>query len=100
MEHISLLTKTFEVKRGAPHEKSASVVEIKKCLGEDSRSFGYWLKMIGKVSYTEIIGILKDLETLPDKYSKGATLTNILRRKNGLQIHSRTPTDTLSQGNS
>lgn len=83
MEGISKYLKVPERKQKPPrHEKAASVNEIVKVVGTTKQyDYGYWLKMVGKRSYTQILGILKSLESLPKEYKKGAVLTNILRGK-------------------
>ena len=76
-----------EVKK-PPHELAAIVTEIIKVVGEHPRyGFKYWLRIVksSKKSYSEVMGILKELENLPSKYPKGAVLTNKLklcRKKN------------------
>lgn len=81
------------VEKAPPHEKAASVNEIIKVVGENKiYNYTYWLRRIGNVSYGNILSILKDLQTLPEKYSKGATLTNILLKINGFTPRKNTQT--------
>lgn len=71
-------------KRKPSHELAMSVQEIIDVVGESKKyGFGYWLGIVkrSKKSYTEIMGILKELEGLPSKYNKGAVLTNKLCKK-------------------
>ena len=65
------------------HEKSAIVDEIIKVVGDHSKyNYKYWLRMIGDVRYNEMLGMLKEVQNAPDRYAKGAILTNKLRRRN------------------
>ena len=72
-----------EKKKKPLHEKAASVNEIIKVVGKHKKySYTYWLRMVGKRSYPDVMGILKEMENLPSKYNKGGVLTNRLRCKN------------------
>ncbi len=64
------------------HELAASVQEIIDLIGETKQyNFKYWLRKVklSKISYTGILGILKEANNLPDKYSKGGFITNQLK---------------------
>jgi hypothetical protein len=81
---IKLLEKYKKKQEGAPpHELSASVNEIEKVIPFTSKyGRGYWLAQVkrsGK-AYPEILGILKNIEKMDKKYSKGGTLTNQLKK--------------------
>lgn len=86
MKHISLTIPSNPPKtapsRSPQHELAESVEMIKKAGIFDSKhGWGYWLRKVkesGKSS-NQMIGILKELESLPAKYSKGARLTNLLK---------------------
>ncbi len=90
MENITKTIKNYKlnkVKKAPNSEIASSVEEILNTVGTHKiYNFGFWLRKIktsGK-SYTEILSILKDLEKLPSKYNKGATLTNILCKKKNI----------------
>lgn len=67
-----------------PHELAATVDLIHKAglLKEPTYGYRYWLGKVKRagVSYTEMIGVLKNLQSMDPKYSKGGTLTNILTK--------------------
>ncbi len=92
MKSITNLTTNYKIKqvkqkKPPNHETAAAVEEIIKAVGDHKiYNFGFWLRKVksaGK-SYTDILAILKDLEGLPSKYNKGATLTNILCKKKNI----------------
>jgi len=90
MKKIGEVIKKTEVKKRTPnHELAMSVQTILDIVGVSKKyGFGYWLGVVkrSKKGYTEIIGILKELDGLPSKYNKGATLTNKLcKKKNTIQ---------------
>lgn len=78
-----LLPKTVAPDAKAPkHEKAAIVNEIIELCGEHPKyNYKYWLRMIGNRGYGEMQGILKEVRNAPDKFPKGALLTNKLRKK-------------------
>ena len=67
-----------------PHELAATVDLIKTAglIKEPTYGYNYWLGKVKRagVSYTDMIGILKNLQSMDSKYSKGGTLTNILTK--------------------
>jgi len=80
--------KKFETKKEKVprHEIAASVDEIKKVLNFDDKGkygYKYWLRKVKRSGkgYTEILGILKEIEAMDKKYNKGGRLTNILSGK-------------------
>lgn len=84
MEHISSNTRDYfrSIHRRPPgHEKAAIVDEIIK-LAPITAKYGYtyWLSLIKRsgVRFTDIIGILKNIESAPSQYPKGALITNRL----------------------
>lgn len=87
MAHISeLLGKNLKpkVEKAPPHELSAATELIREA-GLFSKKYGrtYWLGKLkrARVSYNEIIGILKEIAQMDPKYSKGGRLTNILTER-------------------
>lgn len=67
-----------------PHELAASVDEIIKVVGITPKyGYKYWLGKVKRSNkqYTEILGILKDIQRMDSKYNKGGRLTNILSNK-------------------
>lgn len=71
-----------EKKKETPHEKAAIVNEIIALVGESKKyNYGYWLRMIGAISFSEMQGILKQVQGADAKYNKGGMLTNILRKR-------------------
>ena len=71
-----------EVKEKAPpHELSATTNLIDEA-GLFTKKYGrsYWLGKVKRsgVSYSEMIGILKEIRNMPAQYSKGGRLTNLL----------------------
>lgn len=63
------------------HEKAAIVNEIIAVVGDHPKyNFKYWLRMIGNRTYGEMLGLLKEISNAPDKFPKGALLTNKLRK--------------------
>lgn len=69
-------------KKTPPHEKSAIVNEIIEIVGtHKTYNYKYWLRKIGNRSYNEMQGILKEIKSMPQQYSKGGRLTNILSNK-------------------
>lgn len=73
------------VKKKAPNsELAATVEEISKVIPLTKQyDFGYWCRMVkkAKVSYVEMLGILKEIESVPDKYPKGGILVNKLKKR-------------------
>jgi hypothetical protein len=68
-------------KRSVPHELAASVDEIIKEVGLTKQyNYGYWLFMVkrSRLKYNDILGILKEANTLSAKYNKGGFITNKL----------------------
>jgi len=66
----------------APHELSASVELIKdKGLITGRYTWKYWSKKVkdSGVSFNKMQWLLKEMDKLPDKYSKGGWLTNQLQ---------------------
>ncbi len=89
--------KPIEKKGKTPHPKAATVNAIIELVGESKQyPYGYWLRRVGKVSYNEMIGILKEVEAADKKYSKGGMLTNILIKRNAKQ--KREDSDTAGRG--
>jgi hypothetical protein len=71
-----------EASKGPSHRKSAIVDEIIKVVGISKRyGYGYWLKKIGNRGYGDVMAMLKDVQGAPDKFPKGALLTNKLKVK-------------------
>ena len=70
--------------KGPRHEKAASVDEILKVVGKSEKyGYTYWLRKIGRCSYPEVLGILKQVEGADKKYNKGGMITNLLDKHNG-----------------
>jgi len=72
--------------KGPSHEKAATVNLFLDFLDIKERReypYGYWLKKVGKCSYTEALGILKGLESLPIQYNKAGVIINKLKEING-----------------
>lgn len=87
-ELSSLLQQSCLFVEDAPkHDKAASVNEIMTALyGSDFKTkkvgrygYGYWLKKIGDRPYSSILGLVKKMNQLPNKYNKGGWLTNQLK---------------------
>ncbi len=78
-------TKYLTKKKAPPHEKAAVVDLILDFVGESTKSYnyGYWLKQVGKCTFSDAIDMIKSLETLPLEYNKGAVITNKLKKLNG-----------------
>ena len=71
-------------KKPPPHDLSAMTELIKEEIGFNQKyGRGYWLRHLkkSKISYGELIGVLKEISNLPLKYNKGGRLTNILNGK-------------------
>ena len=65
-------------------ELAATVEEVLKIVGKTKQyDFPYWCAIIkkAKVSYTEMLGILKQISNADSKYNKGALLTSILKKR-------------------
>lgn len=73
------------VKKKAPNsELAATVEEVLKVVGKTKQyDFPYWCAIVkkAKVSYVEMLGILKKIESAPDKYPKGGILVNKLKKR-------------------
>ncbi len=71
-------------KKKPPHEKSATV-DLIETAGILSKKYGYtyWLGKVkqGGVTYTDMVGILKEVQGMDTKYNKGGRLTNVLTEK-------------------
>ncbi len=68
------------------NELYETVQEIIKVVGLTPKyGIGYWYGLVkrSKVSYSEIVGVLKEVEKADSKYSKGGMITNILLKKHG-----------------
>ena len=76
--------KRHEPVKKPPHELSATV-DLIEAAGLFTKTYGYtyWLGKVkrAKVSYSEMVGIIKDVKVMPAKYSKGGRLTNLLTEK-------------------
>ncbi len=76
---------TLEIKdKAPPHEIAATVNEIVALVGITPKyGYNYWLGKVKRsgVRYTEIFGILKEVQNMDSKYSKGGRITNILSGK-------------------
>lgn len=82
VERMKQQTKKTDKKK-TPHEKAAIVDEIIALVGESKKyNYGYWLRKIGKISFGEMQGILKQVRNADPKYNKGGMLTNILKKRN------------------
>lgn len=84
MEQLNSLLERYEKykqeKKPAPHEKAAAVNEIIKILGESKiYNYSYWLRKVGSASYSTVVAILKEAQSLESKYSKGGFVTNKLK---------------------
>lgn len=67
-----------------PHELSATVELIQKAgLFTKKYGWGYWLGKVkrAQVKYSEMVGIIKEIQAMDPKYSKGGRLTNLLTAK-------------------
>lgn len=66
----------------APHQISATVDLIVESgiVKEPKYGYKYWLGKVkrAEVSYNDMIGILKEINGMSDKYNKGGRLTNLL----------------------
>lgn len=88
MPHISeILGKRFEKpteksnKKPPPHQHAATVDLIEAAgLLSKKYNYKYWLGKVHSagVDYNEMIGILKEIQKMDPKYSKGGRLTNVL----------------------
>lgn len=70
-------------KRGGNSEICAIVSEIEKLVPITKEyNYGFWLRKIAerKVTYGEMVGIIKQLGDMHPKYNKGATLVNLLKK--------------------
>ncbi len=73
-------------KQGAGNQIHETVEEVVKLVGT-SEKYGksYWYGVVKrkKISYSEMLGILKEVRNADRKYPKGALLTVILKKKYG-----------------
>jgi hypothetical protein len=70
------------------HELAASVNEIIALVGTSKQyDYGYWLRKVktSRMSFCEVLGVLKEARDLPGKYNQGGFITNKLCRKKTLQ---------------
>ena len=70
--------------KAPPHEISATANLVEEVgLFTKSYSRTYWMGKIkrAKVSYIEMVGILKEIQSMDPKYNKGGRLTNLLTEK-------------------
>lgn len=94
MKSLAEMMSEFKPDPKAPkHELAASVNEIIQVVGKHKKyGYGYWLGLVrrsGK-SYTEILGLLKELKAMDAKYPKGAVLTNkLIGKRNEKNISRR-----------
>ena len=73
----------YQGKKTPPHEQAAKVDEIIKLVGlSEKYPYQYWLRKVKSFTFGDILDICKTAEGLPDKYPKGAFITNRLCRKN------------------
>lgn len=93
MAHISdLLGKRFEKPESKvkppPHEISATANLIEEA-GLFSKKYGrtYWMGKIKRagIGYNDMIGVLKEINGMDAKYSKGGRLTNVLTKMGAQQ---------------
>lgn len=71
-------------KRSPNSELAATVEQVLDSVGRTKQyDFPYWCAIIkkAKVSYTEMQGILKNVQSADAKYNKGALLTSILKKR-------------------
>ncbi len=63
-------------------ELQAAVNEIVKVIPLTKKyGYGYWCAMAKGLSFGEVLGAIKELENLPEKFNKGAVLTNKLCKR-------------------
>ena len=70
-------------KRGGNSEVCAIVGEIEKIIPITKEyDYGFWLRKVGErmITYSEMVGIIKELGSMNLKYNKGATLVNMLKK--------------------
>lgn len=73
-----------------PHEKAATVNLFLEFIGgieAKKYPYTYWLRKVGKCSFSDALDIIKGLETLPIQYNKAGVIINKLKKFNG----TRTP---------
>ena len=76
------------------HEKAASANLIIELLGNSkSYPYEYWLRKIGRASYSTVVGIIKEASSLDRKYSKGGYITNRLKLYGPTKHTKTTPTN-------
>jgi len=76
-------TKYVTKKKGPPHEKAAIVDMFGKFIGGiPKKEYGFWLKMVGRCSFSQALDIIKSLETLPIEYNKAGVIVNKLKQLN------------------
>lgn len=70
--------------KAPPHEKAATVNLFKEFLGGFTKEypFEFWLKKVGRCSYSDGLDIIKGLETLPVEYNKAGVIINKLKKFN------------------
>lgn len=67
-----------------PHEHAATVDLIQNAgLVKGKYNYKYWLGKIHSagVDYNQMVGILKEIQSMDPKYNKGGRLTNLLTEK-------------------
>ncbi len=85
----NLLRKYTEKKEKAPpHEKAATVNLILEFVGGVTKQYdyGYWLRKVGRATFSDALDILKSLESLPLQYNKAGTVVNRLNKLNGRKV--------------
>ena len=67
------------------HEKAAVVNLFLDFIGGVSKDYpyGFWLRKVGRCSYSDALDIIKGLETLPVQYNKAGVIVNKLKKFNG-----------------
>jgi len=68
-----------------PHEKAATVNLFLEFVGKkEARVYPYafWLRRIGKCSYSQALDLIKSLETLPIEFNKAGVIINKLKKIN------------------
>ena len=71
-------------KKVPPHEFAATVdLIVEAGLTNAKYNYKYWLGKVckAKIAYSEMIGILKEVQGMDSKYNKGGRLTNLLTAK-------------------
>ncbi len=77
-------TRYIKKEKAPPHEKAATVNLFKEFIGGFSEEypFAFWLRKVGKCSYSDALDIIKSLETLPVEYNKAGVIINKLKKFN------------------